>query len=143
MSVTVRRVGRRRSIAALAVVAGLALGGVACSSDEPTSFCTFYRDFESARAAAEAAPGDEEANPDVDAILDDATRVVPDEIEASWAVIVDSQHDFARAREEAGLTADEPDEEAFEEFDMSDELAAAEDDVSGWVDQNCEPVNDL
>lgn len=136
---------RTRQLVVVAVAASLAIGATACSSDgdDREAFCTFYRDFEAGRAAAERAQGDEEANPDLQAIVDDATAVVPSEIADAWGVIADSQNDFAEAREAAGLDPDAPDEEAFESFDMSDELAAADDEVAAWVDEHCEPVNDL
>jgi hypothetical protein len=134
----------RRSLLVAFVVGGLGLGTIGCGSDDdPSSFCTFYRDYDASVEAAELAPGSLEETPDLEAIIADASGSVPDEIDEAWAVIADSQNDFADARARAGLDRGDPDQEAFESFDMSDELAAAEGAVSEWVDQNCEPVSDL
>jgi hypothetical protein len=134
----------RRPAPALVVAAALAMFVSACSSGgDDESFCVFYRDFRAGVEAAEAAPGQEEVNPDLDEIVDEATDTAPGDIADAWSIIADSQNDFAEARARAGLDEENPDEEAFERFDMTDELAEAEDTVAAWVDDNCEPVNDL
>jgi hypothetical protein len=103
----------------------------------------FYQDFVAGSAAAEAAPGSDEANPDLDEIIEEASETVPSELNAAWTLIADSRNDFAEARAEAGIDVESADEEEFEDFDMTEELDEAERDVAAWAEQNCEPVRDL
>jgi hypothetical protein len=127
------------------VAASVGLGAMACSDggSEQSRFCVFYQDFVAGSAAAEAAPGSDEVNPDLDEIIEEAGEAVPAELESAWDVITDSRNDFADARAEAGIDAESADEEEFEEFDMSAELEEAEREVAGWAEENCEPVRDL